>query len=145
MAFPITSLIKRVSVSILLSSECGYNLRKLLNFYHNACVDSLWKVGTILTDRWDFVLTHYPLPVKSGKCVFLGETRLHVACIKNQPSVVKQLLCEGCNPNLYDNAGWTPLHEASNHGNEECVAELLKSRGIVFSCVYFLFYEYHIW
>ena len=27
---------------------------------------------------------------------------------------------------MKDNAGWTPLHEACNHGNIQCVQELLK-------------------
>jgi ankyrin repeat protein len=33
---------------------------------------------------------------------------------------------EGINVNATDNIGWTPLHEASNHGHTECVLELLK-------------------
>ena len=62
----------------------------------------------------------------------LGETELHRACIRNEPAKVKQLLLNDFNPNLKDNAGWTALHEASNHGHTACVAELLKSKGIVF-------------
>lgn len=27
---------------------------------------------------------------------------------------------------MKDNAGWTPLHEACNHGSIHCVQELLK-------------------
>ena len=62
-------------------------------------------------------------------CRFLGETQLHIACIKNKPDDVKRLLLLGIDPNTKDNAGWTALHEASNHGHDSCVAELLKCRG----------------
>ena len=41
---------------------------------------------------------------------------------------VKQLLAAGGDANSTDYAGWTPLHEACNHGNLESVRELLKSR-----------------
>lgn len=45
---------------------------------------------------------------------------------------VKQLLAAGVDANCTDHAGWTPLHEACNHGNMECVRELLKARQPVF-------------
>ena len=32
----------------------------------------------------------------------------------------------GVNVNIADHAGWTPLHEACNHGSIECLLELLK-------------------
>lgn len=57
-----------------------------------------------------------------------GETQLHIACIKNDALKVKQLLAAGGDANSTDYAGWTPLHEACNHGNLESVRELLKSR-----------------
>ena len=41
---------------------------------------------------------------------------------------MKQLLAAGADANITDHAGWTPLHEACNHGNVECVRELLKAR-----------------
>ena len=59
--------------------------------------------------------------------VLTGETPLHLACIKNNVAKVRELLS---NPaieiNQVDFAGWTALHEASNHGHVDCVKELLK-------------------
>ncbi|XP_035690532.1 SMC5-SMC6 complex localization factor protein 1-like [Branchiostoma floridae] len=55
-----------------------------------------------------------------------GETQLHVACIKNNVSRVRDLLSvPGIDVNAEDYAGWTPLHEACNHGHVEVVRELL--------------------
>ncbi|KAJ7389986.1 BRCA1-associated RING domain protein 1 [Desmophyllum pertusum] len=45
-----------------------------------------------------------------------GETPLHVAAIKGCEETVRKLLAEGADPNTKDHAGWTPLHEACNHG-----------------------------
>ncbi|XP_070196144.1 uncharacterized protein [Littorina saxatilis] len=56
-----------------------------------------------------------------------GETMLHRAAIKNNISLLKQLLSvPGVDVNAQDYAGWTPLHEACNHGNTECARALLK-------------------
>lgn len=49
---------------------------------------------------------------------------------------LKQLLTvPEINVNAADHAGWTPLHEAANHGHTLCVKELLKfqpkSEGVV--------------
>ncbi|XP_050401967.1 SMC5-SMC6 complex localization factor protein 1 [Patella vulgata] len=58
---------------------------------------------------------------------YKGETPLHVACIKNDVRRLKQLLAvPGINVNAADNYGWSPLHEACNHGNIECAELLLK-------------------
>ncbi|KAK6188092.1 hypothetical protein SNE40_004350 [Patella caerulea] len=58
---------------------------------------------------------------------YKGETPLHVACIKNDVRRLKQLLAvPGINVNATDNYGWSPLHEACNHGNIECAELLLK-------------------
>ncbi|XP_076440000.1 uncharacterized protein LOC143279757 [Babylonia areolata] len=56
-----------------------------------------------------------------------GETMLHKAAIKNNISLLKQMLTvPGVDVNSQDYAGWTPLHEACNRGNVECVRALLK-------------------
>ncbi|KAJ8315894.1 hypothetical protein KUTeg_006552 [Tegillarca granosa] len=59
-----------------------------------------------------------------------GETPLHTACIKNNVVQLQQLLnIPGVDINVKDNAGWTPLHEACNHGevNKSRKVDLLAS------------------
>uniref|UniRef100_A0A6A7G1V7 BRCA1-associated RING domain protein 1-like n=3 Tax=Hirondellea gigas TaxID=1518452 RepID=A0A6A7G1V7_9CRUS len=56
-----------------------------------------------------------------------GETVLHVACVKGDDETVRRLLSEGANPNSQDHAGWTPLHEACQHGHLGIVSVLLKA------------------
>ncbi|XP_011242758.1 SMC5-SMC6 complex localization factor protein 1 isoform X7 [Mus musculus] len=56
-----------------------------------------------------------------------GETALHRVCIKNQvEKLIILLSLPGIDINVKDNAGWTPLHEACNYGNTECVQEILQ-------------------
>ncbi|XP_076783176.1 SMC5-SMC6 complex localization factor protein 1 isoform X4 [Arvicanthis niloticus] len=56
-----------------------------------------------------------------------GETALHRVCIKNQvEKLIVLLSLPGVDINVKDNAGWTPLHEACNYGNTECVQEILQ-------------------
>uniref|UniRef100_A0A452I445 BRCT domain-containing protein n=1 Tax=Gopherus agassizii TaxID=38772 RepID=A0A452I445_9SAUR len=56
-----------------------------------------------------------------------GETALHIACIRNKVERLIQLLpFPGTDINVKDYAGWTPLHEACNHGNTVCVREILQ-------------------
>ncbi|XP_012215084.1 tonsoku-like protein [Linepithema humile] len=57
-----------------------------------------------------------------------GETQLHVACINNNISGVETFLSSGHPTNVRDHCGWTPLHEAANHGYID-VAELLLKHG----------------
>lgn len=66
-------------------------------------------------------------PSSVNKTNTKGETLLHRSCIKNHPQVVAQMLkIPGVNPNLGDHVGWTALGEACNHGNVQCVKELLR-------------------
>lgn len=55
-----------------------------------------------------------------------GETQLHVACINGDISTVERLLSSGYSTNIRDNCGWTPLHEAANHGYIDIAELLLK-------------------
>ncbi|XP_043370527.1 SMC5-SMC6 complex localization factor protein 1 isoform X3 [Dermochelys coriacea] len=56
-----------------------------------------------------------------------GETALHIACIRNKVERLIQLLpFPGTDINVKDYAGWTPLHEACNHGSTVCVHEILQ-------------------
>jgi ankyrin repeat protein len=59
--------------------------------------------GQPLTDRKP---TTPMLKIKRNN---LGETPLHSAAIKGDLSQVDRLLNEGADPNVTDNAGWTPL------------------------------------
>lgn len=57
-----------------------------------------------------------------------GETQLHIACIKGDISAVEKLLSSNHPTNIRDNYGWSPLHEAANHGYVD-IAELLLKHG----------------
>lgn len=57
-----------------------------------------------------------------------GETQLHVACINGDIHAVEKLLSSGHAINVRDYCGWTPLHEAANHGYVD-IAELLLKHG----------------
>ncbi|KAK6315297.1 hypothetical protein J4Q44_G00148260 [Coregonus suidteri] len=60
-----------------------------------------------------------------------GETPLHLAAIKGDVKTVKELLDQGADPNLKDNAGWTPLHEACNLGHQGVVEVLVERGGVL--------------
>ncbi|XP_014233563.1 tonsoku-like protein [Trichogramma pretiosum] len=64
-----------------------------------------------------------------------GETKLHIACMKEPGEndeanikAVEKLLAEGHPVDVRDNTGWTPLHEAANFGHVE-IAKLLLNAG----------------
>jgi len=55
-----------------------------------------------------------------------GETQLHVACINGDVGAVERLLSSGHSTNVRDHCGWSPLHEAANHGYVDIAELLLK-------------------
>ncbi|KAI9522022.1 hypothetical protein NQZ68_040333 [Dissostichus eleginoides] len=55
-----------------------------------------------------------------------GETSLHRACIDGNLKQAQYLMEQGHPVNPRDYCGWTPLHEASNHGHYDIVALLLE-------------------
>ncbi|XP_068246940.1 uncharacterized protein [Palaemon carinicauda] len=56
-----------------------------------------------------------------------GETKLMLACMKNDAERVQELLAvPGIDVNIPDNNGWTALHEAALRGNNACIKALLN-------------------
>eukprot|EP00041_Stephanoeca_diplocostata_P031524 m.984213 g.984213 ORF g.984213 m.984213 type:complete len:228 (-) comp23975_c0_seq27:3592-4275(-) len=55
-----------------------------------------------------------------------GETKLQQAVIKGNLQAVRTLLEAGASINCFDNYGWTPLHEACNHGHDDIIQLLLS-------------------
>uniref|UniRef100_A0A673TX63 RAMA domain-containing protein n=1 Tax=Suricata suricatta TaxID=37032 RepID=A0A673TX63_SURSU len=55
-----------------------------------------------------------------------GKSQLHLAS-RRKLSLVKALIDSGADVNLKDNAGWTPLHEASSKASNDIIVELLKA------------------
>ncbi|XP_054162408.1 tonsoku-like protein [Oppia nitens] len=64
---------------------------------------------------------------KSLKRNELGETPLHMACIKGEENLVSKLITDKHPVNVRDNCGWTPLHEATNNGFPNIVKILLDN------------------
>ncbi|KAK3542787.1 hypothetical protein QTP70_002990 [Hemibagrus guttatus] len=60
-----------------------------------------------------------------------GETPLHLAAIKGDVEMTRELLEQGADPNLKDHAGWTPLHEACNLGHVGVVELLLQQGALI--------------
>ncbi|XP_071440398.1 BRCA1-associated RING domain protein 1-like [Hetaerina americana] len=58
-----------------------------------------------------------------------GETPLQVACKKGNLNQVISLISDGANPNVKDNFGWTPLHEAIHYKHIEIAKELIVKGG----------------
>jgi NF-kappa-B inhibitor-like protein 2 len=54
--------------------------------------------------------------LKTDKVNAKGETLLHQNCISGNLGKVRSLLAEGATVHTRDYCGWTPLHEACNHG-----------------------------
>nr|XP_013998856.1 unnamed protein product [Salmo salar] len=60
-----------------------------------------------------------------------GETLLHVAAIQGDTQGVRDMLSQGLDVNMADNAGWTPLHEAVSHGHYEITKYLIQAGALV--------------
>ncbi|XP_060091670.1 SMC5-SMC6 complex localization factor protein 1 [Heteronotia binoei] len=71
---------------------------------------------------------HFPAKQKNVLKVNLkGETALHIASRRNNVKRLIHLLSlPEIDINVKDYAGWTPLHEACNHGSTVCVREILQ-------------------
>lgn len=61
--------------------------------------------------------------------LFCLQTPLHLAVITNQPEIAKALLEAGCDPELRDFRGNTPLHLACEQGCLASVGVLTQSCG----------------
>jgi ankyrin repeat protein len=57
-----------------------------------------------------------------------GRSALHYAALKNDPAEAAELLAGGSDPNLSDQAGFTPLHFAAQEGSVD-VARILVNNG----------------
>ncbi|MCR4953843.1 MAG: ankyrin repeat domain-containing protein [Treponema sp.] len=57
-----------------------------------------------------------------------NKTPLHIACSKNHLAITEFLLDNKANPDVQDNDGYTPLHNAVRFGNPEIVDLLLNNR-----------------
>nr|NP_996187.1 relish, isoform D [Drosophila melanogaster]AAF07932.1 transcription factor maternal isoform [Drosophila melanogaster]AAS65132.1 relish, isoform D [Drosophila melanogaster] len=55
-----------------------------------------------------------------------GDSALHVACQQDRAHYIRPLLGMGCNPNLKNNAGNTPLHVAVKEEHLSCVESFLN-------------------
>ncbi|XP_061184254.1 uncharacterized protein LOC133192274 [Saccostrea echinata] len=54
------------------------------------------------------------------------ETPLHIAIRRGHPEIVKYLVENGANINLYNHEYKTPLHKASEYGNTEIIMQLVE-------------------
>ncbi|CAL7933032.1 unnamed protein product [Xylocopa violacea] len=70
----------------------------------------------------------YYIPKNINKKNAKGETRLHIACLKNEKNYVKTLLAAGADPNTKDHTGWTPLQEVVSFGFTD-ICQLLLDCG----------------
>lgn len=57
----------------------------------------------------------------------IGRTALHAAAKSGHTAVVDCLLMQGCNVNMLDSRGWTPIHDAICEGNIDVAFKLLEN------------------
>uniref|UniRef100_A0A8C2TR04 SMC5-SMC6 complex localization factor 1 n=1 Tax=Coturnix japonica TaxID=93934 RepID=A0A8C2TR04_COTJA len=117
--------------NVTISSE-PLSLQKIVGPYFLA----LQEVGICETRKIHKAkkIGHWPCPASQKALQMLNgdeqnqvKTALHVACKRNKVERLIQLLSSpGTDINSKDYAGWTPLHEACNHGSTVCVSEILQ-------------------
>lgn len=56
-----------------------------------------------------------------------GRTALHEACKSGRVQVFECLVTHGCNVNVSDTRGWTPIHHAICHGKTDIAFKLLEN------------------
>ena len=84
-----------------------------------------WKI----TEKWNISV--------QGDCAMVrtdenwNTTENGTFSVQGDEATVRELVGEGANPNTRDHAGWTPLHEACQHGNLGAVEALLEHGAMV--------------
>ena len=56
-----------------------------------------------------------------------SETLLHYAARYSDAGTINEFLIRGARPDVADDFGWTPLHEACRSGNEDAVSLFIKT------------------
>ncbi|XP_061762232.1 SMC5-SMC6 complex localization factor protein 1 isoform X4 [Nerophis ophidion] len=119
--------LKKVMLSYLPALGHLAQSHRWMQHTSNSCTDPDTNCGTLSPvedkSRKEYILRAL------NKVNAAGETLLHIACKKNQVETVLQILAlPGIDVNVKDYTGWTPLHEACNHGSTACVEALLRHR-----------------
>ena len=75
---------------------------------------------------------------KVDEPVTLGLRPLHYACWQNYSEAAKFLLVRGCSVDVQDDAGYTALHIAAEHGHDEIIDTLISNQAKVHARPYYL-------
>lgn len=92
----------------------------------------------ITNHNWKIVLKTYKIieyfhlnDILLNSINMAGENVLHTACLNNKSEYIRPLISLGCDPNLQDNQGNTPLHIAVQENYERCIDSFLKQTSFV--------------